>query len=582
MSEVIGLENINRGVYKRLLHYTRPFWPHLLVGIIATLSVSYIDATITWLVKPIINNLHRGSYVWYIRWMPLLFIALCLFRGAGSFCASYFVARAARTIVMRFRQMIFDHLLILPAAYFDTHSSGSMISTIIYNVDQVSSACSTVLQNILRDFSYTLFLLVVMFVLSPHLALLFLIIGPFIAFFLKRNGRRLRKLSMMLQSVMGNVTTIAEENIQGYKMVRLFGGQKQQSASFHDAVKINKQRELKMVVSNTINSIVVVLLVSIPIAIALYVATLINITAGAFIAFIVAMLNIQRPIRRLAGVNADIQRGVAGAHSIFNLLDEPAEIDDGSLVLQKTAGEISFKQVNFKYTSSPSMVLQDINLDIHSGETIALVGRSGSGKSTLVQLLPRFYNVKSGVISLDGHSLAEYSLADLRSKISMVLQDTFLFNGTIRDNLLFAVPGIEVDDEQLRSAAAAASILEFIEKQPQGFDTVVGDNGVLLSGGERQRIAIARAFLKDAPILILDEATSSLDSASEQVIQLAMNSLLKGRSAIVIAHRLSTIVHADRIYVMDKGRILENGTHSELLQKKSLYADLYNQQFKGC
>lgn len=566
------------GVFRRLLAYSLRYWHYLLIGISAACAVSLIDAAIVWLIRPVINNFHHGMNLWYIQWMPVLFLALCVLRGGANFCASYFVARTARTVVMTFRQLIFDHLQRLPASYFDQRSCGSILSTIIYNVDQVAEATSTSLQILLRDTSYSIFLLVVMLSLSWRLTLLVILVGPLIAYLVMHNGRRLRKLSVRLQHSMGSVTHLAEESIQGYKVVRLFGAQKQSALRFHTAVKQNKQGELKMVVSNSINSIMVMLFASIPIAIALYIATRSSITAGSFIAFIVALLNIQRPIRRLSNMNTDVQRGMAGAGSVFTLLDEPAEEDSGELELTEAIREVAVVDVEFSYPGTHSAVLKGINLTVKQGEMLALVGASGCGKSTLVQLLPRFYDVTSGVININGRPITSYSRQSLRQQIAVVSQDTFLFNGTIRDNLCYALPGQEVPLKKLREAAQFASALEFIEAQADGFDTLIGDNGVLLSGGQKQRLSIARAYLKNASLLILDEATASLDSVAEYDIQQAMDKLVQTRTSIVIAHRLSTIAQANMICVIEQGVVVESGTQQELMQLNGRYAELYRLQ----
>ncbi len=566
-------------IYKRLLSFSLAYWRYFLAGCLAALGVSAVDAGITWLIKPVINNLHLGRAVWYISWMPLIFFLLCIFRGGFSFCSSYYIQRMARIMVMKFRNMIFDRLLVLPANFYDRNSSGTLLSTIIYNVDQISSASSSALQTVLRDFSYTIFLIIVMFVLDWRLALVILIIGPVIALFIKKNSVRLRRLSANLQNSMGDVSSIATESLQGYKIVRLFGQQQQQAQAFYAATNRNKNFELKSVVTNTLNSIFVVLIASVPVSLLLFVVVHTSISAGTFVAFVIALINIQRPIRRLTSVNADIQRGIAGAESVFALIDEPQEVDKGLLQLAHYSGEIDVENVSFTYPSASLPALHEVNLKVRHGQMVAVVGPSGSGKSTLIQLIPRFYDIDSGSIKLAGRPITDYSLSTLRSQMSIVTQDTFLFNGTIRQNVAYALPDCEVSEEDLMRVLKLASAMEFVSRLPAGIDTVIGDNGVLLSGGEKQRIAIARAFLKDAPLLILDEATSSLDSLSERAIQEAMDKLLVGRTSIVIAHRLSTIVRADIIYVMQTGSMVERGKHAELLAAGGLYAEIYNSQY---
>ncbi|PIZ04116.1 MAG: lipid A export permease/ATP-binding protein MsbA [Gammaproteobacteria bacterium CG_4_10_14_0_8_um_filter_38_16] len=567
--------------YKRLLQSAKPYWVLFVFGAIATVIVSGTDATFTGLIKPIIDESFIKRDRSFIHWLPILIFGIFIIRGMAGFISSYCISRVARTVVRDLRRLIFSRLLQLPASFYDRNGSGYILSTIVYNVEQVAQACSDALMTIIRESSLAIGLIVVMFVVSWKLSLLFIVIAPFIMWVVKWSSVRMRRLSANVQQSVGDVTHVAGEGIDGYRVVRLYGGQEYENKKFKLATKNNLQRELKIVVTNGVGTSSMQLLLAIPIAITLLVATnpALHISAGSFGAIVAAMISLLRPVRRMSMVNTEIQKGVAAAESIFKMADETVEQDVGTRTLSRVKGDIVFHNVNFKYDTSTQLVLKQINFSVKAGQTVAIVGKSGGGKSTLVNLLPRFYEIHSGDIRIDGVNINVYRLAELRKQFAFVSQDTTLFDDTIANNIAYGSSGL-VERDKIISAATAANAMEFILQMPAGLDTQIGEDGVLLSGGQRQRIAIARALLKDAPILILDEATASLDVHAERHIQSALDDLMKDRTVLVIAHRLSTVENADCIIVLDDGEIVETGTHRALLQAEGVYAALYHAQFK--
>ena len=575
------IDNTGLQTYKRLLQSAKPYWMMFVIGAVGTIILSLTDAGFAWLVKPIINHGFVKRDRSFIHWLPILIFVVFILRGCAGFISSYFIARVARTVVRDLRRVIFSTLLRLPASFYDRNNSGYILSTIVYNVEQVAQACSDALLTILRESSLAIGLVVVMFAVSWELALLFFVITPLIAWVVKWSSTRMRRLSANVQQSVGDVTHVAGEGIDGYRVVRLYGGQQYETEKFFKATKYNLQRELKVVITNSVGTASVQLLVAIPIAITLLVATnpSLHISPGSFAAMVTAMITLLRPVRRMSTVNTDIQKGVAAADSIFNMVDEPVEKDAGTRTLFRVKGDIQFQAVSFIYQTATKPILKNISFSVRAGKTVAIVGKSGSGKSTLMNLLPRFYEIDSGDITIDGVNINLYQLADLRKQFAFVSQDTTLFDDTVANNIAYGFEGV-VPKEKIIRAAEAAHALEFIEQMPKGFNTKIGEDGVLLSGGQRQRIAIARALLKDAPILILDEATASLDLHSERQIQMALDDLMKDRTVLVIAHRLSTVENANSIIVMDEGEIVEIGTHHSLLDKNGFYAALYSAQFK--
>jgi subfamily B ATP-binding cassette protein MsbA len=567
--------------YRRLLEFSQKYWGLFALGILGTIALSLVDAAFSWMVKPLINEGLINRNLLFIKWLPVFITLAFVMRGVSGFTSNYFISRVARNVVMDFRNKIFAKFLEMPAAFFDQNSSGHLLSTIIYNVEQVAEASSDALITCLQESTLAAGLIIVMLVVSWQLSLIFLIISPIVGFVMKWSSSRLRRLSLNVQQSVGEVTHVANESIKGYQIIRLYGGQDYEYDKFREVNRRNRHRELKIVITNSIGTAWVQFLISIPIAMALVVAMLpsLHVSAGSFGSAITAMVMILRPVRRLTSVNNAIQKGVAGADSIFSILDLATEMDTGTKTIAHASGKIEFKDVQFSYNSSKNQVLDQVNLLVQPGQTIAIVGRSGSGKTTLVNLLPRFYEPQSGIIKIDDIDIREYRLSDLRSQFALVSQNPILFNDTIANNIAYGLQG-EVGEQQIIEAAEAAHALEFIQNLSDGFNTQVGEEGVLLSGGQRQRIAIARAILKNAPILILDEATSALDSHSERHIQQGLERLMAGRTTFVIAHRLSTIENADRVVVMDKGKIVEQGTHQELIKKEGAYAALHRLQFR--
>ncbi|MDF1655229.1 MAG: lipid A export permease/ATP-binding protein MsbA [Coxiellaceae bacterium] len=576
------LDKEGRQVYGRLLKATREYWRAFLFGVIGTLVLSGVDAGFAWLIKPIINEGFINKNTHFITWLPLAIVIIFLLRGCAGFASSYYIVRVARCVVRDFRQKIFAHLLKLPSRFYDQHSSGHILSTIVYNVEQVAEASSNALLILLRELALAVGLMVVMFVISWKLTLLFVVLGPVLAWIIKVTSRRMRRLSGNVQQTVGDITHVAEESIEGYKVIRVYGGQNYESNKFNKTTDLGRQRELKVAVTNSIGTSIVQVIIAVPIALTLWFATspTLGISAGAFAAMIAALLQLLRPVRRLTLVNNTVQSGLAAAESIFELLDKPAEKDSGDYRVDRSKGQISFKAVGFAYGDDDSKAtLSDISFDVAPGQVVALVGRSGAGKTTLINLLPRFYELQSGEITIDGVPIQQYELANLRQQMSLVSQHATLFNDTIAHNIAYGAGSSEYTEQDIINAAEAAHAMEFINELPQGLNTMIGENGVLLSGGQRQRLAIARALLKDAPILILDEATSALDSHAERHIQQALSHLMQNRTTLVIAHRLSTIENADKIVVLEQGKLIEHGTHDELLQAEGNYASLHAVQF---
>jgi subfamily B ATP-binding cassette protein MsbA len=567
-------------IYKRLLGYSKVYWPAFVLGIIGTIISSGSDAFFAWLIKPMLDKGFIDRDTVFIHWLPFILIFMFLVRNAANFMSNYYMSWAGRSVVTQFRKDLFAHFLRLPASYLDNTSAGQLLSLLIFNVEQVAKASTNAIVTVVQESFFIIGLIIVMFINSWQLSLVFMCIAPAVAFIARTSSKKMRKLSQNVQQSMSNVTQITEESLEGYRVIRTFGAEDYEIKRFNVLADKNRDREIKTIATNSLATSCVQLVIAILIACTVYMATakITHITAGTFVSLISAMLAMLKPMRNLTTVSSTIQKGIAGAESLFQTLDEPAESDQGVKILTQVKGEITFEHVSFHYAGHEKQVLKDIHFTISPGQTIALIGRSGSGKSTLVSLLPRFYEYLTGKIKIDGIDIREIKLHNLRAQMALVSQQVVLFNDTIANNIAYGCLE-NVTEKEIIEAAIASHSWEFIQELPQGLNTLIGENGVLLSGGQRQRIAIARALLKNAPILILDEATSALDTESERAIQAGLEKLMKNRTTLVIAHRLSTIENADCIMVMESGEIVETGKHQDLLIKNGRYTRLHQKQF---
>ncbi|MEQ1438629.1 lipid A export permease/ATP-binding protein MsbA [Fontimonas sp. SYSU GA230001] len=568
--------------YRRLLSYSLPHWRVMLLASLATAAFAGVDASFAALVKPLLDKAFVEQNPTHIRWMPLIIIGLFLVRGISWFASSYGMAWVARRVVKDVRGELFDKLLRLPVRYYDQVNSSQLIARLTYHVEQLADAASTVLTNVLKDSLSIAFYIGLMTWLNWKLTIFVFVVAPFIALIVRYVSRRFRMISARIQQSVGDVTEAADEAISGQRVVKIYNGQNYESRHFARVNESNRWLSMKIVATRSGSAAVIQFIAAWAVAAIVYVATqpsmLAEMTAGTFAAFMLAMLSLMQPMKNMGSVNERLQRGVSAAAEIFAMLDETVEPEEGSRILERARGAIAFEAVRFRYRPELPDALKGIDLRIEPGQTVAFVGKSGSGKSTLLSLLPRFYDVTEGCIRLDGHDLREYRLRDLRAQIALVDQQVRLFSATVAENIAYGMEPMP-DEAQIIDAARRAHAWEFIEKLPRGLQTPVGENGATLSGGQRQRIAIARALLKDAPVLILDEATSALDTESERLIQEALATLVEGRTTLIIAHRLSTIQHADLIVVMQDGRIVETGRHDALLARDGLYAALHRMQF---
>jgi len=576
------IETTAAAIYSRLWRYVAP---HKLIGLIAVAGMAasaLIEASLVYLLRPLMDEALVAKNLEATRWLPVAFVFIFAARGVTGFATEASLGWIGRTVISSLRRDVFRKFLTLPTRFFEERSTGPLLSRMTYNVEMVAESVTNVVTIAIRDVLTLIAAIGVMLLQSPKLAGFVAILIPILAVLVRVLGVAFRRYSSRIQDSVGEVTQVTEEIVTGNRIVKIFGGYDYEKERLDEVDERNRKQNLKLIRVRAMGVAVTQTVFGIGVAGVIYMAGLEsladNMTAGQFISFLGAMLWMLQPVRRITNVNATLQRGVAAAGSLFEVIDEPDEIDTGTEAVSRAKGSVEFRNVCFSYNEKTDAILDDISVAVEPGRSLAIVGHSGSGKSTLVSLLPRFYDVDSGEILVDGTPIRDYTLNSLRDNISLVSQDVVLFNDSILNNLAYGELKRH-SHEELLQAAEAAHVLEFANELPDGLNTKVGDRGVLLSGGQRQRIAIGRALLKDAPVLILDEATSSLDTKAERRIQQALDELMRNRTTLVIAHRLSTVEHADCIIVLDRGKIIESGTHKELLDRDGQYATLYRMQF---
>lgn len=571
-----------REVYRRLWRYVSP---HRLIGLIAVVAMAgtaLVEITMVWLVEPLIDEALVAKQLETARWMPFAFAAIFFLRGLTGFATEASLGWIGRSVISSLRREVFSKFLTLPTKFFEEHSTAPLMSRMIYNVEMVAQSVTNVVVIAVRDFLTVIAAISLMIYQSPRLFVFVAILLPIVAILVQFLGKAFRRYSKRIQDSVGEVAQVSDEVLNANRIVKIFGGHDYEYERLSDIDQRNRQQHVKLIYIKSFGTALTQVVFGVGVAFVIYVASGMSmdgfLTAGQFMSFFGAMMLLLQPLRRIMNVNATLQRGLAAGQSLFNVIDQPDEVNSGTIIKERVEGKIEFRDVSFAYDDDKMRVLDGVSCTIEAGKTLAIVGHSGSGKSTLVSLLPRFYDLQHGSILLDDVLVQDYDLLNLRSNISLVTQDVVLFNDTIANNLAYGQLR-SCSESELLQAAEAAHILEFVEDLPDGMDTVVGDRGILLSGGQRQRIAIGRALLKNAPVLILDEATSSLDTHSERRIQEALDALMKNRTTLVIAHRLSTVENADHIIVLHKGRIAESGTHRSLLDLNGTYANLYRMQF---
>ena len=579
-------------VYLRLLRYVWPYAGLFMISILGFLFFSSTQPMLGYILKYFVDGLSNPQaslfpHIPYLRDLqllqavPLMIVLIAVFQGVGSYLGNFYLARVSLGMVRDLRVALFDNLLTLPNRYFDQNNSGHLISRVTFNVTMVTGAATDAIKVVIREGMTVIFLFGTLLWMNWKLTLVMLGILPVIGLMVVSASRKFRKQSKKIQLAMGDVTHVASETIQGYRVVRSFGGEPYEQARFRQVTEDNAARQLRMTKTGAVYTPMLQLVIYIAMAALMFLVLLMrgDATAGELVAYITMAGLLPKPIRQLSEVSSTIQKGLAAAESIFEQLDEEPEIDGGTVELPKISGRLEVRNLTFSYPQTDKPVLHEISFVAEPGQMVALVGRSGSGKSTLANLVPRFYHHEQGQILLDGVDVEEYTWRNLRRHIALVTQHVTLFNDTVANNIAYGdLAGAPLED--IKQAAQAAYADEFIEQMPQSYKTLVGENGVLLSGGQRQRLAIARALLKNAPLLILDEATSALDTESERHIQAALDTVMQGRTTLVIAHRLSTIEKADLILVMDQGQIVERGTHTQLLALNGYYSRLHARQFE--
>ncbi|NOZ11051.1 MAG: lipid A export permease/ATP-binding protein MsbA [Gammaproteobacteria bacterium] len=568
-------------LYRRLLGYIVPYKGIFLVAVVGMIIVAATEPMFAKLMEQITGEGFVNKNPEFIELIPWLVIGLFLMRGVGGFFGTYAMRWVGRRVIFDLRRDMFDTLTYLPTGFYDRHGSALLVSKLIYDAEQVDAATTSAVTTLIKDSASVIGLLGFLFYQSWQLTITFLVVAPILGWFVRIISKRFRIASENIQLSVGRITHVVKEAIEAQIIVKAFGGQQYERDNFNAANNQNRQQAMKKATVAAASLPVIEFVASLAFAWIIYLAAKLALEGlmdvAAFVSYVIAMLMLMGPARRLTKINEPLQAGLAAARSTFAMIDEAREPDTGTQLLGRSKGYVEFNDVSFRYDETHNKVLSKISFSIRPGQNVALVGPSGSGKSSIAALLARFYNAESGSITVDGMDINTLSLQELRNNIAVVPQETVLFDASIRRNIAYGADG-KIDEKRLQSAVTASLVTEFTDRLPDGLETVIGEHGTRLSGGQRQRIAIARALYKDAPILILDEATSSLDTASEHQVKQAIDTLIKNRSTLIIAHRLSTIEHADCIVVLKQGRVVERGTHSELLDQQGEYTKLYRAQ----